>query len=150
MIKLNLPEFQFNIKTENNKELIFDEIRKKYLVLTPEEWVRQNFIKYLIEEKHYPKSLIAIEKHIILNNLLKRCDAVVYDKNGNPKVIVEFKAPEVKISKKTFEQISQYNFKLKVGFLIVSNGLTHFCCKVDYDKFTTEFYPEIPFFNQLT
>jgi len=149
MQKLNLPDYQFTTKVEAGKTLIFDEIRKKYLILTPEEWVRQNFIKYLIDEKHYPKSLVAIEKQIIFNGLLKRCDAVVYNRNGEPKAIIEFKAPEVKISEKVFEQISKYNYKLKVEFLIVSNGLQHFCCKVDFENFKTSFFPEIPNFNQL-
>lgn len=149
MDKLNLPEYQFNIKTENNKSLIFDEIRKQFVSLTPEEWVRQNFLKYLINEKHYPQSLIAVEKQIVLNGLLKRCDAVVYNKLAEPKVIVEFKAPQIKISEKVFEQISRYNFKLKVDFLIVSNGLQHFCCKVDYENFKTAFLKDIPTFNEL-
>lgn len=149
MQDLNLPKYDFRIKTEENKKFIFDEIRKKYVSLTPEEWVRQNFLKYLTTEKNYPNSLIAVEKQINLNNLSKRCDAVVYNNSAIPKIIIELKSPNVNISKTTFEQISIYNFKLKVDFLIISNGLQHFCCKVDYKNFKTDFLSEIPDYKQI-
>ncbi len=112
MQKLNLPQYKFNIKSKENKTLIFDEIRKKYIVLTPEEWVRQHFVCYLQHEKNYPISLISVEKQLIINNLKKRFDILVFNRNGQPKIIVECKAPSVKITQDTFDQIARYNLKL--------------------------------------
>lgn len=149
MQKLNLPSYPIKIKEEGDKKLIFDFIRKKYLVLTPEEWVRQNFVHYLIQEKKYPSSLIAIEKGLKLNELQKRADAVVYDTNGNAVVLIEFKAPKVKITESTFEQISRYNMVFKVPYLVVSNGLNHYCCKIDFEENSFEFIKEVPAYNQL-
>ena len=149
MQELNLPAYPIKIKEEGGKKLIFDFIRKKYLVLTPEEWVRQNFIQYLLQEKEYPASLIAIEKGLKLNELQKRADAVVYDNNGEAIVLIEFKAPKVKITEATFEQISRYNMVFKVPYLIVSNGLNHYCCKINFKENSFEFIKEIPQYNQL-
>ncbi|HRW62678.1 MAG TPA: type I restriction enzyme HsdR N-terminal domain-containing protein, partial [Bacteroidales bacterium] len=131
MEKLNLPTYSFNIKFIEQRKYIFDFIRKKYVILTPEEWVRQNFLKYLVEEKKYPASLIAVEKEFKLNNLSKRSDAVIYNKQGTPILIVECKAPEVKIGQNVFDQIARYNMVLNVKLLVVTNGLQHFCCKLD-------------------
>jgi len=147
--KLNLPDYSFNIKDEGGKKMIFDENRKKFIILTPEEWVRQNFIQYLVTEKRYPKSLISIEMSIIVNGLAKRCDAVIYNKFKQPVVIIEFKAPNVKITSRTFDQITRYNFKLKVDYLIVSNGLVHHCCKMDYEKQKANFWNEIPLYTDI-
>lgn len=149
MQELNLPAYPIKIKEEGGKQLIFDFIRKKYLVLTPEEWVRQNFVQYLILEKKYPASLIAIEKGLKLNELQKRADAVVYDNNGEAIVLVEFKAPKVKITEATFEQISRYNIVFKVPYLIVSNGLNHYCCKINFEENSFEFIKEVPPYNKL-
>ncbi|AOW19418.1 type I restriction enzyme HsdR N-terminal domain-containing protein [Urechidicola croceus] len=131
MQQLNLPPYQFKIKSSENKQLIFDIIRKKYMVLTPEEWVRQNFVQYLISEKKYPISLIAIEKEIVLNNLKKRFDILIFDPKGEPNIIVECKSPNVKITQNTFDQIAQYNMKINAKFLILTNGLSHYFCKLD-------------------
>ena len=149
MQKLNLPSYPIKLKEEGGKQFIFDFIRKKYLVNTPEEWVRQNFIQFLIQEKKYPASLISIEKGLKLNELQKRADAVVYDNNGEAIVLIEFKAPKIKITEATFEQISRYNMVFKVPYLIVSNGLNHYCCKIDFDESSFEFVKEIPFYNVL-
>ena len=127
MKRLNLPTYSFNIKLIEQRKYIFDFIRKKFVILTPEEWVRQNFLRYLVEEKKYPASLIFVEKEFKLNNLSKRSDAVVYDRMGRPVLIMEFKAPEVKIDQKVFDQIARYNLKLQVKYLIVSNGVGHYC-----------------------
>lgn len=114
------------------------------MVLTPEEWVRQHFVQFLIEEKKYPDSLIAIEKQVIVNNLKKRSDILVFNTKGRPEIIVECKAPKIKITQATFDQIARYNLKLKANFLIVTNGLEHFYCKMDFEKETYIFLKEIP------
>jgi hypothetical protein len=144
MIKLNLPTYNFKLKSKENKTLIFDKLRKKYMVLTPEEWVRQHFIHFLMEEKNYPTSLIAIEKQLTINNLKKRSDILVFNTDGKPEIIVECKAPSIKITQDTFDQIARYNLKLKANFLIVTNGLEHFYCKMDYKNETYIFLEEIP------
>ncbi len=131
MHKLNLPSYQFKIKSSENKQLIFDTLRKKYVVLTPEEWVRQNFVQYLIKEKNYPSSLIAIEKQLTINTLKKRFDILIFNTNGSSKIIVECKAPTIKITQDTFDQIARYNLKLNADYLVVTNGLTHFSCELD-------------------
>ncbi|RLD75350.1 MAG: type I restriction endonuclease subunit R [Bacteroidetes bacterium] len=114
------------------------------MVLTPEEWVRQNYIQYLIHEKKYPKTLIAIEKQLKINNLIKRTDILIFDKNGNPNIIVECKAPSIKIAQDTFDQIARYNLKLQAKYLIVTNGLEHFYCKMNYQQMKYDFLKEIP------
>ncbi|WP_438972087.1 type I restriction enzyme HsdR N-terminal domain-containing protein [Polaribacter sp.] len=147
MQKLNLPDFNFKIKNSENKMLIFDNLRKKYLVLTPEEWVRQHFVHYLISEKKYPISLIAIEKQLTLNTRKKRTDILVFNQLGTPELIVECKAPSVKITQDTFDQIARYNLKLNANYLIVTNGLTHFYCKMDFKNKTYIFLKDIPAYN---
>lgn len=147
---LNLPFTK--LKTRINKKgtvEVLDNIRKKYVTLTPEENVRQQFINYLISVKKFPASLISIEKGLVINNLQKRFDAIAYNNNGKPIVLMEFKAPEVKLSQAVFEQISIYNINLKVKYLIVSNGLSHYCCKIDYDKPEIIFLEDIPSFNEI-
>lgn len=147
MQELNLPQYQFNIKIDENRRLIFDEIRKKFIVLSPEEWVRQNIIKYLISEKKYPASLIAIETGLKYNQLQKRLDILVYDKQANPYLIVECKAPEVKISQDTFDQVARYNMAFKAKYLLVTNGLNHFCCLMDYTTNSYTFLEQLPYFE---
>ncbi len=148
MIKLNLPSFSFKFKSMENKLYIFDMLRKKYVVLTPEEWVRQNFIRYLIKNKKYPKSIIAIEKQLKINNTTKRTDILLFDKNGNPDIIVECKAPSIKINQETFDQIARYNLKLNANFLIVTNGLQHFYCKIDHQLEKYHFLKDIPDYDK--
>ena len=144
MQKLNLPSYTFKLKSNENKTLIFDKWRKKYLVLTPEEWVRQHFVEFLISEKKYPVSLIAIEKQVTINNLKKRTDIVVFSSDGIPNIIVECKAPYIKIAQNTFDQIARYNLKLKANYLIVTNGLQHYFCKLDTENETYIFLKDIP------
>jgi hypothetical protein len=144
MQKLNLPNYKFKLKSNENKMLIFDNLRKKYMVLTPEEWVRQHFVQFLIEEKKYPVSLIALEKQLTINNRKKRTDILVFNKEGNHDIIVECKAPTIKITQATFDQIARYNLKLQANFLVVTNGIEHFYCKMDFVKETYVFLKEIP------
>lgn len=123
---------------------VFDKLRKRYVTLTPEEWVRQHFVNFLVVDKGYPEALIANEMQIDLNGQKKRCDSVVFDRNGSPLVIVEYKAPEVNITQKVFDQIARYNIVLRVEYLIVSNGLNHYCCKVNYEEQTIQYLEDIP------
>lgn len=144
MTNLNLPKYSFRIKNKENKLYIFDKIRKKDLVLTEEEWVRQNFVSYLHEDKKYPLSLIALEKQCRVNNLVKRTDILVFDKTGAPHIIVECKAPQVQINQDTFDQIARYNMKLNATFLILTNGLQHYYCQMDHAAQRYTFLKEIP------
>lgn len=147
MQALNLPPYQFKLKQQGVRNQIFDAIRKKYVVLTPEEWVRQNFLQYLIQDKSYPASLIAVEAGLKYNQLQKRMDVLVYDKQGNPHLMVECKAPEVKITQDVFDQIARYNMVFKVKYLVVTNGINHFCCIMDYTANTYSYLENIPDFE---
>ena len=146
MQKLNFPEYNFKLKTEDGKSFIFDAIRKKFVVLTPEEWVRQNFIQYLKTEKKYPETLMAVEKKVMVNQNQRRFDLLIYSRNGQPYLIAEFKAPTVKITQETFDQVVRYNMSLRVERVLVSNGLQHFACEIDYAKNSYSYLPEIPAF----
>ena len=146
MQELNLPVYDFRIKTEGTKKYIFDSVRKRFVLLTPEEWVRQHFIRYLIEEKKYPKSLMAVEKQITLNGKLFRFDLLVYRRTGQPLLIAEFKAPNVKITQETFDQVVRYNMALKVERVVVSNGKQHFVCEINYKENSYRFLKEVPEF----
>ena len=149
MEKLKLPTYSFKIKSDLQRKLIFDVVRKKYVVLTPEEWVRQNFIRFLVEEKEFPASLIAVEKKVDVNLLAQRSDIVLYNRNANPVMIVECKASRVKITQGVFDQTTRYNMKLKVPYLVVTNGLRHFCCYMDYDNNRFKFLEEIPNYHSI-
>lgn len=149
MLALNLPSYDTKISNKEGKQQIFDIIRKCYVALTPEEWVRQHFVSYLMEHKGYPASLMGNEVAISLNGMKRRCDTVVYDKQLTPRAIIEYKAPTVKITKEVFAQISRYNLTLKVDYLIVSNGLQHYCCKMNYTDNTFTFLQEIPAYTEL-
>ena len=133
MRKLNLPLFEFKIKKENNNSIIFDQIRKKWIILTPEEWVRQNFISYILE-KNYPKSLINCEKVFYINKVSKRYDIVVYGSSGDVKILVECKSYDVNLTKEHFDQVMRYNLELKSKYVIVTNGLRHFYFEFDEDE----------------
>lgn len=149
MQKLNLPIYSIKLKKDKNKTFVFDPIRKKYINLTPEEWVRQNFIQFLIVEKNYPASLMAVEMGIDLLNTKKRCDIVLYNTKGLPHMIVECKAPSIKISQDTFDQIARYNMTLKTDLLIVTNGLQHYVCMMDHQNQRYHFLKEIPYYVSL-
>jgi len=148
--KLNLPDYKFRFREVGQKKQIFDSFRKKFVALTPEEWVRQNFLMYLTSEKNYPFSLIAVEAGLQLYKRKKRTDIVVYSNNGKPVLIVECKAPEVKISQDVFDQIARYNMALEVNYLIVTNGLEHYCCLLEYENSSYRFLKEIPDYTKLS
>lgn len=149
MEKLNLPSYSFRLKEENGKPYIFDKFRKKFLVLTPEEWVRQHFAVYLVEELNYPQNLISIEYSMKVNTLSKRGDIVAFNRKGQAVLLVECKAPSVKIDQKVFDQIATYNMQLNVPLLAVTNGLNHYCCQVDFSKKSYLFLENIPDFGSL-
>lgn len=144
MLQLNFPKYPFKLKSIKNKYFIYDIVRKKEVVLTPEEWVRQHIVHYLIEEKKYPISLIALEKKLTLNGLTKRTDILVFNRQGTPEILIECKATNIKISQDTFDQIAQYNMNLNATYLMVSNGLEHFYCKMDHKNETYQFLKDIP------
>ena len=146
MPQLNLPNVALKTKLVEGTMQVFDAVRKKYLVLTPEEWVRQHFIHYLNSEKKYPLGLMGVEQMVKYNEQSARADIVLYTSEGNPNMIVECKAPKVKITQDTFNQIAKYNFKLRVNFLVVTNGIQHFCCAMDYENNKITFLEEIPHF----
>ena len=138
MQELNFPKFSFRFKNNENKVSIFDVIRKKFIILQPEEWVRQHCIHYLIDYKNYPKSLINVEKELLINGLKKRYDIVIFNSNGSIFMIVECKAPKININQSTFDQIAQYNIILNAEYLMVTNGINHYYCNVDFkaEKYT--------------
>lgn len=151
MKELNLPDYSFTIRSEESgKKQIFDILRKKWLALTPEEWVRQNFVSYLINEKNYPPGLIGVEVTFKMNSLTRRTDILVYNRMGNPILIVECKAPDIKIDNKVFDQIVAYNYKFKLSYIVVTNGLKHFACRIEGDtSLKYEFLKSIPEYEQL-
>ncbi len=148
MQQLNFKPYTFRIKNSENKHYIFDEIRKKFVVLQPEEWVRQHVIKFLLQEKKYPKSLINVEKMLRVNNQLKRYDVVVYNPNGSIFLLVECKRPSVAITQDSFDQIARYNLTLKAQYLMVTNGLHHYYCQLQYQKQQYLFLKSIPQYLQ--
>ena len=143
-MELNLPSFDIRLQRDDEGVKIFDRLRKKFIILTPEEWVRQHFVNYLINHKGFPESLMANEIGITLNGTRRRCDTVVFDKHGSPMVIVEYKASSIVISQSTFDQIVRYNMVLHARYLIVSNGMNHYCCRIDYDNMSYDFLKEVP------
>jgi predicted type IV restriction endonuclease len=150
MEKLNLPEISARIRAgESGRQEIFDEVRRKYVKLTPEEWVRQHFLLYMISQLGYPASLIVVEAALKYNNLLKRFDILAYRKDGTPCLVVECKAPSVEITQSVFDQVAMYNMTLQVDYLAVTNGLVHYTSKIDHVARTYSFLKEIPSFSLL-
>lgn len=149
MQKLNFPDFSFRFKNSENKVLVFDEIRKKFIVLTPEEWVRIHVVQFLIVEKNYPKSLINVEKVIKINGLTKRYDVVVFQPDGNIFLVVECKQPNILINQTVFDQIARYNLILKANYLMITNGLNHYFCQMDFEKESYLFLNDIPKYNTI-
>ena len=149
MFRLNLPQYEIKIGEKDGKRTIFDFLRRKYVTLTPEEWVRQHFTHYLIAHKGYPKGLIGNEVELHVGEKRLRCDTILYNKQNQPQMIIEYKAPTIQIQQKTFDQISVYNLLLHVDYLIVSNGLEHYCCKMDYDNQKYLFLQDIPDYENL-
>ena len=149
MFRLNLPPYPIKIQEKGEKRQIFDFLRRKWVALTPEEWVRQHFVHYLVEQKGYPQSLLANEVELRIGETRLRCDTLLYNKELRPRMIVEYKAPNIQIQQKTFDQIVAYNLLLKVDYLIVSNGLQHYCCKMDYDHQCYQFLEAIPDYQNI-
>jgi hypothetical protein len=141
---LNFPKFSFRLKSSENKTHIFDAIRKKFVVLQPEEWVRQHCVQFLIQEKGYPQSLINVEKELRLNKLRRRYDIVVYNPDGSIHLIVECKAPKITINQDTFDQIARYNLTLNATYLMVTNGINHYYCSMDLEEERYQFLSDIP------
>jgi len=149
MFALNLPAFEYKIRRHDGKSQIFDPLRRKFVALTPEEWVRQHFVNYLIVNKGFPAGRMANECNIMLNGQKKRCDTVLYDTFLKPLVIMEYKAPDVVINQAVFNQIAAYNMVLRVRYLIVSNGKNHYCCRIDYESQKVEYIETIPDYKDL-
>ena len=149
MQQLHFPNYNFRFKNNENKVSIFDEIRKKFIILTPEEWVRQHVVQFLMLEKKYPKSLINVEKVLKINDLRKRYDVVVFNPDGSMHILVECKAPEIKISQNTFDQIARYNLTLKATYLMVTNGLNHYFCQMDFENEKYHFLQDLPEYNTI-
>lgn len=149
MYRLNLPPYDIKIGEKDGKRTIFDFLRKKYVALTPEEWVRQHFVHYLIEQKGYPKGLLGNEIELRIGDKKLRCDSILYNKVAQPQMIIEYKAPTIALQQKTFDQISVYNLLLHVDYLIVSNGLKHYCCRMDYANQKYVFLKELPDYEKL-
>jgi hypothetical protein len=145
---LNFPSYDFRFKNSENKIYIFDVVRKKFVILQPEEWVRQHVVHFLITEKKYPLSLINVEKQVKLNSLVKRYDIIVFKSDGSIQLLVECKAPEINILQSSFDQIAQYNMQLKSDYLMLTNGLHHFFCKMDFEKEKYSFLRDIPDFSR--
>ena len=149
MIRLNLPEFEINVTEKDGKRMIFDFLRRKFVALTPEEWVRQHFTHFLVEQKGYPKGLLANEMELHIGSKRLRCDTILYNKVMQPLMIVEYKAPHIQIQQKTFDQIVAYNLLLHADYLVVSNGLQHYCCQMDYEQRSYRFLTDIPEYSDL-
>ena len=149
MFRLNLPQYEIKISEKDGKRMIFDFLRRKYVALTPEEWVRQHFTHYLVEHKGYPKGLLGNEIELQIGDKRLRCDSILYNKVAQPQMIIEYKAPTVPLQQKVFDQISAYNLLLRVDYLIISNGMEHYCCKMDYEHQKYLFLQDIPDYEKL-
>jgi hypothetical protein len=149
MVKLNLPEYEYSVKKDEGKVWIFDIIRKRFIVLTPEEWVRQHFVNFVISVLNYPRTLMKIETGLVYNKLNKRSDIIVYDRQGLPWMIIECKAPDQKLSQQTLEQVTMYNASLKARYVAVTNGLMHLCSEINWSDRKTILLNEFPAYEQL-
>ena len=146
---LNLPPYAAKVTCRDGKRMIFDKLRRKYVSLTPEEWVRQHFVNYLTVHMGYPSSMLANEVELSIGQKRLRCDSVLYGLRAEPRMIIEYKAPTISLTQKVFDQISVYNLLLHVDYLIVSNGLLHYCCKMDYDNQKYLFLEGIPSYENI-
>ena len=149
MYELNLPPYDIRLSERGGRRQIFDSLRRKFVALTPEEWVRQHFVHFLMSQKGYPQALLANEVELRLGDKSMRCDTLLYTPSMQPRMIIEYKAPTITLQQKTFDQIAVYNLLLKVDYLVVSNGLQHFCCHMDYERGTYEFLKDIPDYDEL-
>ena len=150
MVTLNLPPYELRVRrSTQGRHEIYDFLRRRYVALTPEEWVRQHFVHFLVEHKGYPKGLLANEVELRVGEKRLRCDSLLYDKQLQPRMIVEYKAPDVELTQRVFNQITTYNLLLHVDYLVVSNGLSHYCCRMDYTNRSYSFLPDIPDYTAL-
>jgi hypothetical protein len=149
MTPLNLPPYEIRVRTAQCRQQIFDCLRRRYVALTPEEWVRQHFVHYLINEKGYPQGLLANEVELRVGEKKLRCDTLLYNKVLQPQMILEYKAPEITLTQRVFDQIAVYNMQLHVDYLVVSNGLSHYCCRMDYEQQRYTFLSDIPDYTAL-
>ena len=149
MYSLNLPSYDAKIRKNGSLMEIYDPLRRKFIALTPEEWVRQHFVNWLISDKEYPTSLMANEAGIKLNSLTRRCDTVVYNQHLDPLMIIEYKESNISITQDVFDQVVRYNTVLKVPYIVVSNGVNHYCCKMNYEKQSYDFLTDIPNYREL-
>ena len=149
MQELNLPVYEFRVQEIGGKEMIYDSFRQKYVRLTPEEWVRQHFVQYLVQEQGVPKSLVAIEMAFTSQGMRRRADVVVYSREGRPVLMVECKSPEVAIRQEVFDQVARYNKVVKAEYLVATNGLVHYCCRLDPSLTSFHFLNELPAYNDL-
>lgn len=149
MYELNLPEYKKQLRGTREKPEIFDFLRRRFVKLTPEEWVRQHFVHWLVEHKGYPKGLLGNEIELQVGEKKLRCDSILYDQQAHPKMIIEYKAPTIALSQKVFDQIAVYNQLLHVDYLVVSNGLQHYCCRMNYECNSYEFLKDIPDYQTI-
>ncbi len=149
MDALNLPTYSFSVKSEEGRTYIFDAIRKKYVLLTPEEWVRQHFVQYLVQDKGFPAALITVEKEFNFNRMRKRTDILAHNRQGEPVLLVECKAPSIAVTRNVFDQIGLYNLSYKVPWLVVTNGMKHYCCQFDASDSAYQFIDRIPAWEEI-
>jgi hypothetical protein len=149
MYELNLPKYEIQLRGTREKPEIFDFLRRRYVKLTPEEWVRQHFVHWLVEHKGYPKGLLGNEIELQVGEKKLRCDSILYDSNAHPVMIIEYKAPTIALSQKVFDQISAYNLLLHVDYLVMSNGIEHYCCQMDYERNCYYFLQDIPDYEKI-
>ena len=151
MTTLQLPPYDAKVTERDGESHIWDDLRRRYVALTPEEWVRQHFVHYLLEHRGYPVGLLANEVSIRQGRLTRRCDTILYEATlpPRPRMIIEYKAPDIRISQQTFDQIYRYNLVLRADYLVVSNGLAHYCCHIDYANNRYTFLPQVPIYQQL-
>ena len=149
MIELNLPKYPVRLTRRDGKPYIYDELRRKFVRLTPEEWVRQHFVHFLLDEGGYPKELMQNEVGLQLGATPKRCDTLLYDRSLRPQMILEYKAPHIPLSEAVLQQIVRYNYVLRVPYLVLSNGIEHLVCQIDYDEMTYTFLPQFPAYSEL-
>ena len=149
MYQLNLPTYDLRLRRTGNRDMIFDVLRRKYVALTPEEWVRQHFVHFLIEHKGYPTALLANEIELRIGGKHLRADTLLYNKELRPHMLIEYKSPTIALTQKVFDQISAYNLLLHADYLIVSNGMQHICCRMDYEQNTYHFLEKIPDYSEL-
>ena len=148
-MEINLPPYEIKLREQDGKRQILDFLRRKYVSLTPEEWVRQHFVNYLLNYKGYPKGLLANEVELRVGEKKLRCDTLLYNKGLQPQMIIEYKAPDIELTQRVFDQITAYNFLLHVDYLVVSNGMQHYCCRMDYARHSYAFLQDIPEYAAL-